>query len=153
MRANRLRAFTNIYAHGIYIESKKVRLAMSKDKLKYTQEHEWISIDDKIATIGITEHAAEELGEVVFVELPEKNVEFSQNDEAGTIESVKTVSSLYSPLSGKIIEVNDELENEPSTINDAPFGNGWIFKLEISDTSELEDLLSLDDYEDFVASL
>lgn len=126
---------------------------MSKDKLKYTQEHEWISIDDKIATIGITEHAAEELGEVVFVELPEKNVEFSQNDEAGTIESVKTVSSLYSPLSGKIIEVNDELENEPSTINDAPFGNGWIFKLEISDTSELEDLLSLDDYEDFVASL
>jgi glycine cleavage system H protein len=126
---------------------------MSKEKLKYTQEHEWISIDGNIVTVGITDHAAEELGEVVYVELPEKDTEYSKEDEVGTIESVKTVSSLYSPLTGKITEVNDELDGEPTAINDAPFGNGWIFKLELSDTAEVEELLSLEDYEDFLASL
>jgi glycine cleavage system H protein len=126
---------------------------MFEDKLKYTQEHEWVSVEGNIATIGITEHAAEELGEVVYVELPEIDSVLGQNDEAGTIESVKTVSSLYSPLTGKIAAVNEDLDGEPSLINDSPYGDGWIFKIDMSDASEVNQLLSLEDYEDFVASL
>lgn len=118
-----------------------------QENLRYTQEHEWVSLDGNIATIGITEHATEELGEVVFVELPEADAEFEQNDEIGTIESVKTVSSIYAPISGKIVEANSELGDSPNTINDQPFGNGWLVKIECSDTSEVDELMTHDDYQ------
>ena len=118
-----------------------------QENLRYTQEHEWVSLDGNIATIGITEHATEEVGEVVFVELPEADAEFEQNDEIGTIESVKTVSSIYAPISGKIVEANSELGDSPNTINDQPFGNGWLVKIECSDTSEVDELMTHDDYQ------
>jgi glycine cleavage system H protein len=118
-----------------------------QENLRYTQEHEWVSLEGNIATIGITEHATEELGEVVFVELPEVDSEFDSNDEIGTIESVKTVSSIYSPVSGKIVERNEELTDSPNTINDQPFGNGWLVKIECTDTSEVDELMSHEDYQ------
>lgn len=118
-----------------------------QENLRYTQEHEWVSLDGNIATIGITEHATEELGEVVFVELPSTDSEYEQNEEIGTIESVKTVSSIYSPISGKIVETNDELGNSPNTINDQPFGNGWLVKIECSDASEVDELMTYEDYQ------
>lgn len=117
-----------------------------EENLRYTQEHEWVSLDGNIATIGITEHATEELGEVVFVELPSVDGEFEQNEEIGTIESVKTVSSIYSPVSGKIVEINDELTDSPNTINDQPFGNGWLVRIECSDVSEVDELMTHEDY-------
>lgn len=118
-----------------------------QENLRYTQEHEWVSLDGNIATIGITEHATEELGEVVFVELPSTDSEYEQNEEIGTIESVKTVSSIYSPISGKIVETNDELGDSPNTINDQPFGNGWLVKIECSDASEVDELMTYEDYQ------
>ena len=94
------------------------------EKIRFTQEHEWVSIDKNIATIGITEHATEELGEVVFVELPEEDSEYDQNEEIGTIESVKTVSSIYSPVSGRIVSINEDLKNSPNIINEQPMEIG-----------------------------
>jgi len=122
-------------------------------ELRYTEEHEWVKVDGDIATIGVSGHAAEELGEIVFVELPKTDNEYSQMDEIGTIESVKTVSSLYSPISGTIKEVNSELENNPELINDSSLDEGWIFKMTIADTSEVEDLMTEEEYHTFVESL
>jgi glycine cleavage system H protein len=120
---------------------------------KYTEEHEWIKIDDGIATVGISKHAAEELGEIVFVELPKINLEVGQMDEIGTIESVKTVSSLFSPLTGKIVEVNTELEGTPELINDASDDDGWIFKMKIDDMVEANDLMTEEEYQTFLETL
>ncbi|HBF07433.1 MAG TPA: glycine cleavage system protein GcvH [Gammaproteobacteria bacterium] len=115
--------------------------------LKYTQSHEWIRIEDNIATIGITDHAQSELGDLVYVELPEEGAEFEQGDEAGVVESVKTASDIYAPLSGKVIAVNELLEDAPESINNDAYGDGWIFQLELSDATEVDSLLDADDYE------
>lgn len=126
---------------------------MIPNYLKYTEEHEWVSLEEDIATIGITEYATDELGEIVFVELPELGAEFSLSDEFGTVESVKTVSSLYSPVTGVVVEVNESLNDEPNLINDSPYQSGWIVKLKIEDKSEFGDLMSHEEYETFLESL
>jgi glycine cleavage system H protein len=123
---------------------------MNPEHLKYTKEHEWVLIENNTAQIGITNHAAEELGEVVFCELPEVDDELTQGDEFGSVESVKTVSSLYSPISGTVIEINEELNDNPASINEAPYTDGWMIKLEISDEKELADLLTADEYQTFI---
>ncbi len=121
-------------------------------ELKYTKEHEWVKIDGDEATIGITDHAQSELGDVVFVEMPELGREISQMEEFGVVESVKTVSNLYSPLSGKVIAVNEDLDNNAELINKDPYSKGWIIKIEVSDLTETKKLLSAADYQKVVGA-
>ncbi len=116
------------------------------EKLKYTKEHEWVKIEGNIATIGITDFAQDQLGDVVFIELPNIGDEFDQMQTFGTIEAVKAVSDMYLPLSGKITEVNADLDDNPMVINSDPFGQGWMVKIEIKKTAEIELLLSPEDY-------
>jgi len=120
-------------------------------ELKYTDEHEWVLVEDNVATIGITDYAQGELGDIVFVELPSVDDEFKQADPFGTIEAVKAVSDLYSPVSGKIVEVNEMLEDQPEIINASPYDKGWMIKIELSDVSELDALLSADEYKDQIS--
>lgn len=109
--------------------------------LKYTKEHEWISINGNIGTVGITDYAQGELGDVVFVDIDPNLQEVVRNANFGTIEAVKTVSELYAPCSGKVIEINKKLADSPESVNSDPYGEGWMIKIEISDKSELNDLL------------
>ncbi|MCK9210646.1 MAG: glycine cleavage system protein GcvH [Ignavibacteriaceae bacterium] len=109
--------------------------------LKYTKEHEWISINGNIGTVGITDYAQGELGDVVFVDIDPNLQEVVRNANFGTIEAVKTVSELYAPCSGKIIEINKKLADSPESVNSDPYGEGWMIKIEFSDKSELNDLL------------
>ena len=117
------------------------------EKLSYTKEHEWIAVDGNVATIGITDYAQGELGDIVFVELPEVDDETEQMESFGTIEAVKAVSELYAPVTGKVVEINERLEDEPELINSDPYGEGWMIKVDLSDTSELDGLLSAADYQ------
>lgn len=120
--------------------------------LKYTKEHEWIKDNgDGTVTIGITEFAQGELGDIVFVELEEVGSDFSQDDVFGTVEAVKTVSELFAPISGEIVEINEALEDNPEIVNDEPYEGGWMVKMKVSDSSELDDLLSAEDYEDITS--
>tara|TARA_B100000579_G_C22523061_1_gene707071 strand:- start:38 stop:415 length:378 start_codon:yes stop_codon:yes gene_type:complete len=119
--------------------------------LKYTKEHEWLKIEDNIAYVGITDFAQSELGDIVFVELPNLGDEFSQNDIFGTIEAVKTLADLYIPISGKIIAINDKLENEPELINNDPYEEGWIVKIEMSNPSDVDLLLDENDYKGLIS--
>jgi len=114
------------------------------EELQYTRSHEWVRIEDDVATIGITDHAQEELGDVVFVELPESGAAFEAGDSFGAVESVKAVSDLYAPVGGEVVEVNSVLEDAPEKINEDPYGEGWILKLRFSDAGGL---LSATDYE------
>lgn len=116
----------------------------------YTNEHEWISCDGDIATVGISEFATEELGEIVYVELPETGVQFGKGEEFGTVESVKTVSSLYAPLAGEIVEINETLTDAPETINDNAYTDGWLIKLRLDDSSQVSELMDEDAYQAFV---
>ena len=117
------------------------------DDLQYTRSHEWVRMERDTATIGITDHAQEELGDVVFVELPDEGSTIEAGASFGTVESVKAVSDLYSPVGGEVVEVNSSLEDAPEKINDDPYGEGWIVKLR---TSEEADLLSPEEYEQVV---
>jgi len=114
--------------------------------LKYTKEHEWTKIDGNIATIGVTEFAQSELGDIAWLEMPTVGDETKLGVTFGTIEAVKTVEDLFAPLSGKIVEINSELLDSPELVNDDPYGKGWIVKIEFSDESELQKLLSPDEY-------
>ncbi len=114
--------------------------------LAYVDTHEWLSIDGQTATVGITDYAQSELGDIIFVELPEAGTEVETGEPFAVIEAVKTVSDLFGPVSGTISEVNDSLEDSPEKINEDPYGGGWIVKIEMSDPSETESLLSADDY-------
>ena len=114
--------------------------------LKYTKEHEWTKIEGNIATIGVTDFAQSELGDIAWLEMPSVGDETKIGEAFGTIEAVKTVEDLFAPLSGKIIEINSELLESPEFVNDDPYGKGWIVKLELSDESEIAKLLSPDDY-------
>ncbi len=116
----------------------------------YTREHEWVLIEDDIATFGITDFAQSELGDIVFVELPETETPVEQNEPAGTIEAVKTVADLFAPLSGEVVEVNELLADDPDTVNRDPYGDGWMVKLRFSDKTELEDLLTPEEYKEIV---
>jgi len=118
--------------------------------LKYTSEHEWIRLDGNTATIGITDYAQGELGDIVFVELPNVGDQFELMQAFGTIEAVKAVSDIYSPLSGKIIEINGALDDEPMVINSDPYGAGWMIKLELSKIEEIEQLMTSDGYNKIV---
>ncbi|MDI3472039.1 MAG: glycine cleavage system protein [Thermotogaceae bacterium] len=117
---------------------------------KYSKTHEWVEVDGKIATIGISNHAQEELGDVVFVELPEIGKEVKKGEVLCSVESVKAASDIYAPLTGKVIEVNTELDTTPEIINQDAEGKGWIAKLEFTDESELDDLMSEEEYKKFV---
>lgn len=123
-------------------------MSIPKD-LKYTREHEWISFEDGTATIGITDYAQSELGDVVFVELPEVGDEVIEGESFGTIEAVKTVSDLYSPVNGKVEEINESLEDDPELVNKDPYGDGWMIKVKYE--GEPEDLLSAEDYKDHIS--
>ena len=116
-------------------------------ELKYTEEHEWAKMDGTTVTIGITDYAQGELGDVVYVELPAPGDTFSRNDVFGSIEAVKAASDLYCPVSGEVIEVNEELGENPETINKDPYGSGWMIKLKIENPEELEQLLDADGYQ------
>ncbi len=118
--------------------------------LKYSKEHEWVRVEGNIAYIGITSFAQEELGDIVFVELPSLGDELVQNKTFGTVESVKTVSDLFAPLSGKIIAINQKLENSPELINEAPYEGGWMLQLEIKEASELDQLLDAEAYANLI---
>ena len=118
-------------------------MAVPQD-LQYTRSHEWVRVEEGVATIGITEHAQDELGDVVFVELPEQGATLAAGDSFGAVESVKAVSDLYAPVGGEVIETNGSLEDNPEKINEDPYGEGWILKLQISAEA---DLLSAADYE------
>jgi len=122
-----------------------------RDDLKYTKTHEWVKIEGNVARIGITDHAQSELTDVVFVELPEIGKEVKKGEEVCTIESVKSVAEVYSPLTGKIVNVNKELENSPEKLNKSPYDEGWLFEMEIKDEKELDDLLSPDDYRKLIS--
>ncbi len=123
------------------------------NELKYSKEHEWIRIEeDGSATIGITQHAQELLGDMVYVELPEVGDEIEAGDEVGVAESVKAASDVYSPLSGSVVAVNEDLEDAPEQVNSNPYDDGWMFRLQLSDKDELDELLSADDYAVFLAS-
>lgn len=118
--------------------------------LYYTEDHEWVKIEEDIATIGITEYAQGELGDIVYIEQPQIGQQTKQFESCGTIEAVKTVSDIYAPLSGEIIEVNDELEENPQIVNKDSYGQGWLFKLKCSDLKELNNLLRNDDYKKLI---
>ena len=118
--------------------------------IKYTKEHEWVSLDGETATIGITDYAQSQLGDIVFVEFPDINSEINQNETFGVIEAVKTVADLFAPISGEIIEVNSSLEDSPNFINSDPYGSGWIIKIKINDSNEYNGLMSSDDYEEHI---
>ncbi|PZJ19226.1 glycine cleavage system protein GcvH [Staphylococcus aureus] len=116
------------------------------NELKYSKEHEWVKVEGNVATIGITEYAQSELGDIVFVELPETDDEINEGDTFGSVESVKTVSELYAPISGKVVEVNEELEDSPEFVNESPYEKAWMVKVEISDESQIEALLTAEKY-------
>ena len=122
-----------------------------KKDLLYTEEHEWISVSGDVATIGITDYAQSELGDIVFVELPNVDDETKQMEPFGSIEAVKAVSDLYAPLTGVVIEVNEKLNDTPELINQDPYGDGWMIKIKISDQSELEALLSQEIYKEKIS--
>lgn len=119
------------------------------EDLKYTDDHEWVRVQGNIATIGVTDHAASELGDVVYVDI-EMNGAVSKGDTLGTIEAVKTVADLFSPISGTITEVNTGLNDNPEVVNSDAYGNGWIVKIELSDASELEELMSASAYKESI---
>lgn len=116
------------------------------DHLKYTEEHEWILIEDDVVTIGITDFAQEQLGDVVFVELPEIGDSLESGKPFGVVESVKAVSDVYAPLSGEVVEVNTDLPDEPELINRSPYDDGWMVKIRLADPTELDDLMDAEDY-------
>lgn len=121
------------------------------DDLKYTKEHEWVRDNgDGTATVGITDFAQGELGDIVFVELEPEGSEFDQDEVFGTVEAVKTVSELFCPVAGEITEINEELEDEPELVNTDPYGKGWMVKIKVNDSSDLDSLLSVDEYKEIV---
>ncbi|WP_166920678.1 glycine cleavage system protein GcvH [Flavobacterium poyangense] len=120
--------------------------------LKYTKDHEWVSIEGNVATVGITHFAQKELGDIVYVEVETLDQTLDRDEVFGTVEAVKTVSDLFLPLSGKIIAFNEELESAPETVNDDPYGDGWMIKLEIANASEIDSLLSADDYKKLIGA-
>ena len=117
-----------------------------REDLKYTKLHEWIKIKDDIAVVGITDHAQKELTDIVFVELPEMGKEVKKGNELCVIESVKSVSEIYAPMSGKIVKVNSKLDDSPEIINESPYDDGWLVELEISDKSEVDSFLDAAEY-------
>lgn len=120
------------------------------EDLKYTRDHEWVKIDGDIATVGITDFAQGELGDIVYVEVESVDESMNREDVFGTVEAVKTVSDLYLPLTGEIVEFNDSLEDEPEKVNNAPYTDGWMIKIKFAEIAELEDLLTAQEYKEII---
>lgn len=121
-----------------------------KENLKYTKDHEWVKLDGNIATVGITDFAQGELGDIVYVEVDTIDETLDKDEVFGTVEAVKTVSDLFLPMSGKIIEFNDSLSDSPESINDSPYEKGWIIKVEVSNPEEINELLNNNDYSELI---
>ncbi|WP_370284671.1 glycine cleavage system protein GcvH [Pseudooceanicola nanhaiensis] len=119
--------------------------------MKFTEEHEWLRPEDDVVVVGITEHAAEQLGDIVFVELPEVGTEVSKDDECVVIESVKAASDILAPIDGEIVEVNEVLIDNPAKVNDDPMGDAWFFKIKPADASQLDDYMSEAEYKDMIS--
>ena len=119
--------------------------------LKYSKEHEWVTTEDSVATIGITDHAQGQLGEIVYIELPAVGEKVSKDDPFGVIESVKAVSDIYAPVSGTVVEVNEDLPETPEVVNEDPYGDGWLIKVKMNDTTDLDDLMDSDEYTEMIA--
>lgn len=124
---------------------------MYPDNLKYSKEHEWVKVDGNIATIGITHHAQSELGDIVYAELPKVGSKYKAMQEFGVVESVKTVSTLYCPVSGEVTEVNSNLSSHPEVINSDPYGQGWMIKVILSNPADVNSLLSVDQYKSIIS--
>ncbi len=123
---------------------------MNLENFKFTKEHEWVNLVDGVATIGITDYAQKELGDIVYVELPAVGDNISKGDACSNIESVKAVSDLYSPLTGEVTEINEELEDTPESINQSPYADGWIVKIKIEKDEELKEMMSFDKYKEYL---
>jgi glycine cleavage system H protein len=123
---------------------------MYPQEFLYTKEHEWIRVDAEIGTIGITDHAQKELGDIVYVELPKPGEHVAANESFGTVESVKAVSEIYSPVSGEVAAVNTKLQNNPEMLNSDPHGEAWLIQVRLSDRSEIEKLMTADEYEAYI---
>ncbi len=119
----------------------------------YSREHEWIDVDDDIGTVGISDYAQEQLGDVVFVELPESGRQVTRNDELCVVESVKAASEVYAPVSGEVVEVNDALGDDPAEVNADPYGAGWFVRIRLTDAGELDDLMNEDAYGNYLSEL
>ncbi|MDO3380161.1 glycine cleavage system protein GcvH [Geoalkalibacter halelectricus] len=123
------------------------------EDLKYTEEHEWVLVEDELVTVGITDFAQDSLGDVVFVELPEVGVKVEAGKAFGVVESVKAVSDIYSPVTGEVVEVNEELPETPEILNTSPYEDGWMVKIRLSDPGELDELLDAESYREFIEEL
>lgn len=123
---------------------------MTPEDSRYAKSHEYIHVEGEIGTVGITEYAQKELGDVVFVELPQVGTQLEQGDELGSIESVKAVSELFAPASGEVVEVNEALADKPELVNTDPYGDGWMVRIKLVDATEVEDLMTPEDYEDYI---
>lgn len=119
-------------------------------ELKYTREHEWVLLENGVATVGITEYATDQLGDIVFLELPEEGDAVTKDEAMGSIESVKAVSDLYAPVSGKVVEANNDLADSPDSVNDDPYGDAWMVRIQVEDKTELEDLMDAEEYAEYV---
>ncbi len=120
------------------------------EDLKYSKEHEWVRVSGNVATVGITDYAQDQLGEIVFAELPDEGEEFEKGDSFGVVESVKSVNDVYVPLSGKVVETNDPVTDGPEILNDDPYGEGWLIKIELADAKELKELMSAKEYQAYI---
>jgi len=125
---------------------------LNPEELRYTESHEWVRVEGEIGTIGITDHAQKELGEIVYLELPEAGHLVNGSEEFGTVESVKAVSELFAPVSGEVVEVNKAAVEEPGIVNDDPFGDGWLIKVKLSTDEEVAKLMSAEQYAEYVAA-
>ena len=119
--------------------------------MRYTEEHEWITVEGSIAVVGITEHAAEQLGDLVFVELPEVGTDLSKDEEVVVIESVKAASDILSPLNGRVVEINEAIIEDPSLVNSDPLGEGWFFKMELKNAGDLDNMMTEEEYKKFIS--
>lgn len=126
-------------------------MANIPSELKYTEDHEWVRMDGDVATFGVTDYAQGELGDVVFLELPEAGDEIKQGEAFGSVEAVKTVADLYAPVTGEVTEVNETLEDAPETVNQDPYGDGWLVKVKLSDKTELDSLMDAEAYEQHIS--
>lgn len=127
-------------------------MANIPEELKYTKDHEWVSVEDDVATIGITDYAQHALGDVVYVELPNEGENFNAHDAFGSVESVKAVSEIFTPVGGEVVAINEDLNDTPESVNDDPYGDAWLVKIKMDNSGEADALLSADEYAEFLES-